>query len=90
MLNNDTVQSQKFRVINVEEQDGLNYAITALSHQDDKYPFIEDGATLPTRTVSLLNEPKDPPSALNIEERVVELNNQAVSKYLSVGSQFSA
>lgn len=80
MLNNDSVQSQKFRVINVEEQDGLNYAITALSYQDDKYPFIEDGATLPTRTVSLLNEPKDPPSALNIEERVVELNNQAVSK----------
>ncbi|BCV03820.1 MAG: hypothetical protein CM15mV73_540 [Caudoviricetes sp.] len=51
-----------------------------MSYQDDKYPFIEDGATLPTRTVSLLNEPKDPPSALNIEERVVELNNQAVSK----------
>ena len=58
MLNNDSVQSQKFRVINVEEQDGLNYAITAKSYQDDKYPFIEDGTLLPTRTVSVTNELK--------------------------------
>ena len=59
----DTVQAQKFRVITVEEQDGINYAITALSYVNEKYAFIEDGATLPTRTISILNLPKDPPSA---------------------------
>ncbi len=82
LLQNDTVQAQKFRVITVEESDGINYAITALSYVNEKYAFIEDGATLPTRTVSILNLPKDPPSALQAEEKIVEINNQAVSKLI--------
>ena len=82
LLQNDTVQAQKFRVITVEESDGINYAITALSYVNEKYAFIEDGATLPTRTVSVLNLPKDPPAALQAEEKIVEINNQAVSKLI--------
>ena len=82
LLQDDTVQAQKFRVLNVEEQDGTNYVITALSYVNEKYAFIEDGATLPTRTVSILNLPKDPPSALQAEEKIVEINNQAVSKLI--------
>ena len=82
LLQDDTVQAQKFRVITVEESDGINYAITALSYVNEKYAFIEDGATLPTRTVSVLNLPKDPPSALQAEEKIVEINNQAVSKLI--------
>ena len=82
LLQDDTVQAQKFRVLNVEEQDGINYVITALSYVNEKYAFIEDGATLPTRTVSVLNLPKDPPSALQAEEKIVEINNQAVSKLI--------
>ena len=82
LLQDDTVQAQKFRVITVEESDGINYAITALSYVNEKYAFIEDGATLPTRTVSILNLPKDPPNALQAEEKIVEINNQAVSKLI--------
>jgi len=82
LLQDDTVQAQKFRVITVEESDGINYAITALSYVNEKYAFIEDGATLPTRTVSVLNLPKDPPTALQAEEKLVEINNQAVSKLI--------
>jgi len=82
LLQNDTVQAQKFRVITVEESDGINYAITALSYVDAKYAFIEDGASLPTRTVSILNLLKDPPSALQAEEKIVVINNQAVSKLI--------
>ena len=82
LLQDDTVQAQKFRVITVEESDGINYAITALSYVNEKYAFIEDGATLPTRTVSILNLPKDPPTALQAEEKIVEINNQAVSKLI--------
>jgi len=82
LLQDDTVQAQKFRVITVEESDGINYAITALSYVNEKYAFIEDGATLPTRTVSILNLPKDPPNALQAEEKLVEINNQAVSKLI--------
>ena len=68
LISNVTTQSQLFRVITVEESDGINYAITALSYVNEKYAFIEDGATLPTRTVSILNLPKDPPNALQAEE----------------------
>ena len=82
LLTNDTVQSQKFRVITVEESDGINYAITALSYIDTKYAFIEDGASLPARTVSILNLPKNPPSALQADEKIVVINNQAVSKLI--------
>ena len=82
LLQDDTVQAQKFRVLNVQEQDGVNYTITALSYVNEKYAFIEDGATLPTRAVSILNLPKDPPSALQAEEKIVEINNQAVSKLI--------
>ncbi len=82
LIQDDTVDAQKFRVITVEEQEGLVYAITALSYVNEKYAFIEDGATLPTRTVSILNLPKDPPSALQAEEKIVEINNQAVSKLI--------
>ena len=82
LLQNDTVQAQKFRVITVEESDGINYAITALSYVNAKYAFIEDGASLPSRTVSILNLPKDPPSALQADEKIVVINNQAVSKLI--------
>jgi len=82
LLQDDTVQSQLFRVITVEEQDGCNYTITALSYVNEKYAFIEDGATLPTRTVSVLNELKDPPNALIADEKIVIINNQAVSKLI--------
>ena len=82
LLQNDTVKAQKFRVITVEESDGINYAITALSYVNAKYAFIEDGASLPARTVSILNLPKNPPSALQAEEKIVEINNQAVSKLI--------
>ncbi len=63
-ISNDTVETQKFRVITVEESDGINYAITALSYVNEKYAFIEDGESLPDRTVSILNELKEPPNAL--------------------------
>ena len=80
LLSNTTVQAQKFRVITVEEQDGINFVITGLSYVEGKYAFIEDGSSLPTRTVSVLNELKPPPSNLTAVETIVPINNQAVSK----------
>ena len=80
LLENTTVQAQKFRVITIEEQDGINYSITALSYVPGKYDFIEDGTQLPTRNVSILNELSPPPSNLSAVEKIVPINNQAVSK----------
>ena len=80
LIQNTAVQAQKFRVITVEEVDGINYTITALSYINEKYAFIEDGSSLPIRTVSKLNELKPPPSNLSAVETIVPINNQAVSK----------
>nr|BAR21158.1 phage-related protein tail component-like protein [uncultured Mediterranean phage uvMED] len=80
LISNVTVKSQLFRVITVEEQDGINYSITALSYVEGKYAFIEDGEALPGRTVSKLNDLSAPPTAVNAVERIFPINNQAVSK----------
>ena len=80
LISNVTVKSQLFRVITVEEQDGINYSITALSYVEGKYAFIEDGEALPARTVSKLNDLSAPPTAVNAVERIFPINNQAVSK----------
>ena len=80
ILSNTSVDAQLFRVITVEEQDGINYSITALSYVEGKYAFIEDGTALPTRNTSNLTELKDPPGGLAASEQIFPINNQAVSK----------
>ena len=79
LIQNTAVLAQKFRVIDVQENDGINYTITALSYVDEKYAFIEENISLPDRTVSVLNLPSDPPNALTVSEKIVEINNQAVA-----------
>jgi len=80
LISNVTIKSQLFRVITIEEQDGINYSITALSYVEGKYAYIEDGEALPARTVSKLNDLSAPPTAVNAVERIFPINNQAVSK----------
>ena len=82
LLQDTTVQAQLFRVINVEEQDGINYAITALSYVNEKYAFIEDGSQLPARDVTKLDELTEPPGGLVAVEKIIPINNQAVSKLI--------
>ena len=82
LLQSSTLEAQTFRVITVEEQDGINYAITALTYIDGKYDNIESGISLPSRSISLLNEPKSPPSNLQASERIVVINALAVTKLI--------
>ena len=76
---------QKFRVITVEEQDGINYSITALSYRSEKYDNIEstDFPTLPPRNISRLNEVKPAPVIHTpIREEIAVINNIAINKIL--------
>ena len=82
LVQSSTLEAQTFRVITVEEQDGINFAITALTYLDAKYNNIEQGISLPARNISLLNEPKDPPSNLQASERIVVINALAVTKLI--------
>jgi len=82
LISSTTLQTQLFRVIQVEEQDDINYVITALSYVEGKYNFIENNVALPTRTISLLNAPASPPSALTVTEKTVVINSIARSKLI--------
>ena len=92
LLHKSTSFHQTFRVITVEEQDGINYAITALTYLPAKYDTIDsvnESITLPARNVSLLNQPVDPPSNLKVtnklgesKEIIVVVNALAISKIL--------
>ena len=82
LLSSTTLQSQLFRVIQVEEQDDINYVITALTYVEGKYNFIENGVALPTRNISLLNAPVSSPSNLTVSEKTVVINSIARSKLI--------
>ena len=92
LLHKSTSFHQTFRVITVEEQDGINYAVTALTYLPAKYDTIDsvnESITLPARNVSLLNQPVDPPSNLKVtnklgesKEIIVVVNALAISKIL--------
>ena len=80
VIENTSVQLQTFRVVSVTEQELLNYQIVAIVHNPDKYSFVENGTALPTRTITTLTALKDAPSNLQASEKIVVLNNRAVSK----------
>jgi len=82
LVQSSTLEPQTFRVITVEEKDDINFEITALTYLDGKYSNIEQGISLPTRNISLLNEPKDPPANLQASERIVVINALAVTKLI--------
>ena len=82
LLQSATLEPQTFRVLSVEEQDGVNYAVTALTYIDGKYDNIDEGEPLSERRISLLNQPKNPPDNLTAKESIVVLNKLAVSKLI--------
>ena len=49
-------------------------------HNTGKYAFVEDGTTLPSRTITTLTDKKPAPSNLSASEKIVVVNNRAISK----------
>ena len=80
VIQNDTLENTTWRVITVKENPHLTFDVTALSHDSAKYAFVEDGVALPTRTTTVLTDLKPAPSNLEAEEKIVVIDNKAVSK----------
>jgi len=80
ILENDTIETTKWRVLSVTEADDSTYAITALSYNSGKYAYVEDGSTLPTVNISNLNVILNPPSNLQANEVIFEQSGQALVK----------
>ena len=80
IIETPTLETTKWRVISVKENDNATFTITALSHDSGKYAFVEDDEPLPTRSISTLTEIKPSPTGLTATEEIVEINNRAVTK----------
>ena len=79
VIETSSVAAQLFRVLSVTE-DGENYKITALEHNDSKYAHIEDGLTLQPRDITTLNQKPGAPQNINVDERLVEAGNRVTTE----------
>ena len=66
ILESPSLQSSTWRVISVNESDGINYGITAIAHNESKYGYIEDGTPLEFRDTTNLNVIPAQPSELAV------------------------
>ena len=66
ILESPSLQATTWRVLSINESDGINYGITAIAHNESKYAYIEDGALLEFRDSTNLNEIPAQPSELAI------------------------
>ena len=54
LISSTTLQTQLFKVIQVQEVNELNYSITALTYVEGKFDFIENGTALPTKNCKFI------------------------------------
>ena len=76
------LQTSTWRVLAVQEQEGAQYAVSALAYNASKYNYIERGAALQQRDVTNLNVIPPPPTNLGYEEVIYESNGQALVKLI--------
>ena len=82
ILETSNLQTTTWRVITVKEDEEKTFSITALSHDSGKYAFVEDGTTLPTKNITSLTSVLSAPEGLRVDEKIVTINNKAVSKLI--------
>jgi predicted phage tail protein len=66
ILESPSLQATTWRVLSINESDGINYGITAIAHNESKYGYIEDGTPLEFRDSTNLNEIPAQPSELAV------------------------
>ena len=76
----DNIQASTWRVLAVQEQDGCNYVISALSYNASKYDYIENNLALQQRDVTDLNVLPAAPTNLAASEILYQANDRVLSK----------
>ena len=82
ILETSNLQTSTWRVVTVKENEDKTFTITALSHNTEKYAFVEDGTAMPERNISAISINLEPVEGLTVSERIVTINNKAVSKLI--------
>jgi hypothetical protein len=76
------IQTSTWRVLTVGEQDGSNYAISAIAYNASKYSYIERGTALEQRDITDLNIIPDPPINLVAQEVLYDAGGIAKAKLI--------
>lgn len=76
------LQPSTWRVLGVQEEDGVRYSISAISYDASKYAHVEQGLNLEPRNTSPLTVIPDPPAAITAEEVLYDSNGRASSKII--------
>ncbi len=76
------IQTSTWRVLSVQEQDGSNYAISAIAYNASKYSYIERGTALEQRDITDLNIIPDPPTNLVAQEVLYDAGGIAKAKLI--------
>ncbi len=82
ILQTDSVQTQQFRVLTVQEKEGHLYDIAALSYNASKYDYVERGFELSARDITNLNPIPDPPDNPSASEKFYAVDNKAKVKII--------
>ena len=80
LCDGNNVAPTQWRVLGVQEQDGINFAISAIAYNASKYAYIERGSALESRPISVLNVPPESPVGLVATEVLYESGARVATK----------
>ena len=83
ILENTTAQTSQWRIVSITEAEESLYTVSALAYNASKFDYVEDGAALETRTVSILNAIPNAPTNLAATEQIYEENGVAKVKIIT-------
>jgi predicted phage tail protein len=82
ILQTTDIQTSTWRVLAVEERDGIQYSVSALAYNASKYDYVERDRALQQRDITAINARPDAPTNLAATEQLYESNQRAVSKII--------
>jgi predicted phage tail protein len=80
MVETSDIQPTQWKVLGIQEEEGINYSVTAVSYNSSKYDYVERGAPLEARDITNLNEPPATPQDLTGTEILYPLNGRVTTK----------
>jgi predicted phage tail protein len=80
MLQNTNVEATTWRVLTVSENEGVEYQITALSHNPSKYEYVEQNRPLQKSNITITEFNPEAPTNIKYKELIYESNNKVKSK----------
>jgi predicted phage tail protein len=82
MYESSSAQRSSWRVLSIEERDGIEYSIAAISYNSSKYDYVERGEELEPRQISDLSIVYQAPKNIQTTEKLYNANGRVLSKII--------